>query len=120
MNMMYAKMDRKTIVKYWGAETYARYELNINLEGGLGHAFYEITRTFGEGSSLGQEASQVSRDYYLRCKNTLRKPLPPRADFLKLQLEALKKRVPHVLHKGKEAVPEYMALNPADSSEDEI
>jgi hypothetical protein len=106
VNMMYAKMDADLIHTNWPG-AYARYQETIGLDGGLGHALYEVIRRYGEHSNIGREASAISKDYYLRCRGLIRKPAYPRTDFLKLQLKEMLKLVPEKLTKKEAADPDY-------------
>jgi hypothetical protein len=93
--MMYGKMRKARFVETegLGQEKYQECNARYRVEGGLGHALYEVYRV-APASPKGQQAAQISRDYYNRLRGEL---VLPGEDPLKESIAAFRKAYPGAL-----------------------
>lgn len=59
--MIFAKQGEKTVQRILGDSLFMKIKMKYNLDGGLGHCFYEIFRANLPGAA---EAAAASKDYY--------------------------------------------------------
>lgn len=93
--MMYGKMRKARFVETegLGLEKYQECHARYQIEGGLGHALYEVYRV-APSSAKGLQAAAISRAYYQRLRGELPRPGP---DPLKQHIAAFRQKNPGAL-----------------------
>lgn len=66
--IIYAKQSAMSFIKVCGPKTFLKIKTAYQMEGGLGHALYEIYRV-APLSPAGQRAAAISRSYYDYFRN---------------------------------------------------
>jgi hypothetical protein len=90
--IIYAKQSEDSVRRILGVRWFMNIKMKYQLDGGLGHALYEIYRV-APGSEQGQAAAALSRSYY----NYFRSPIPNMTarDGLRQSLQNLGVRKTH-------------------------
>ena len=92
--IMYGKMSQKSFTSYLGADLYAQLKARFQLEGGHGHALYEIYRV-NPASVAARRAALISKAYYAYFRGV---PSLAARNELQRELDGLKKAHPHLFH----------------------
>ncbi|SMF91203.1 hypothetical protein SAMN02982917_0152 [Azospirillum oryzae] len=81
--IIYAKQSEESVRRILGPVRFMNIKMKYQLDGGLGHALYEIYRV-APASSRGQSAAALSRSYYAFFRQTV--PSPAAASGLRKAL----------------------------------
>lgn len=93
--IMYAKMSQKDFTAYLGAEYYTHLRAKfLELEGGHGHALYELYRV-NPAAVAARRAALVSKAYYAYFRSF---PNKEKRDYLQFEINGFKKTYPHLFH----------------------
>ncbi|WP_109108868.1 hypothetical protein [Azospirillum sp. TSO35-2] len=84
--IIYAKQSEDSVRRILGPQWFMNIKMKYQLDGGLGHALYEIHRV-APGSSRAQSAAALSRSYYAFFRQ--RVPSPSAAAGLRKALQDL-------------------------------
>jgi hypothetical protein len=66
--IIYAKQHQRSVVNSIGQDNYLKVKMTYQLQGGLGHIFYEIYRANLPGAA---DAAELSRSYYQFFRNRI-------------------------------------------------
>lgn len=93
--IMYGKMSERFFVQNLGADRYAQLKAKfLNLEGGHGHALYELYRA-NTATVAAKRAALVSQAYYAYFRGL---PNKLARDQLQREIDSFKKTHPHLFH----------------------
>jgi len=93
--LLYGKMTAYNFIRCIGFKEYLRLKSFFRIDGGRGHALYEIYRKDKKGAK-GLEAAQISTEYYAYIRTTPPNSIVAKAWEVKFKDYAT--RVPAVLH----------------------
>jgi len=93
--IMYCKMSQRSFTSFLGAELYAQMRGRFRLEGGLGHALYEIYRGAQYPRTDQMRAALLSQAYYAYFRGH---PNMATCRSLRLEFDGFKRKYPCVFH----------------------